>query len=338
MYICTGTPNTEENVTETPSTWLLMDDRASHRSQILGVAERLGWPVTVKEVRYNRLAAFANVFLGKHLWHATPETKTSIALPWPDLVIAAGRRSAPVALAIKKQSPHTKLVHLMWPDSKAGAFDLIALPEHDDISRKGDNILRALGSPHRVMLANLNMEAARWHNSVGRLPRPWIALLIGGSARGAEYEDADFKTLAAYASAEAERLGGSLLITSSPRTGEKGEELIKTILTVPHIFHRWKPASDNPYMAFLGLADVIIVTGDSVSMCSEACATGKPVYIFMPPHLDKGKKNFRESLFALGAAKPHTYPIRLDWQPARLPDAAAEIAHAIRTGLFKFAE
>jgi len=321
-------------VTDIVSAWLLLDERASHRSQVLGVMERLGWPAVTKEIRYNKLSALANLFLGRRLTHLTEESRVAIAPPWPDLVISAGRRSAPVALFIKKHSPKTKLVHLMWPDIAPSRFDLIALPEHDALKHKGPNILRTFGSPHRITEGSLNGEALRWHAQVSRLPRPWIALLIGGSGRHADYEDADFKTLGAYASAEVERLGGSLLITSSPRTGEKGESLVKGLLTVPHLFHRWQAGADNPYTAFLGLADAIIVTGDSVSMCSEACSTGKPVYIFTPPHLNKGRHSFRETLFAHGAAKQHIYPIRLDWTPVRMPDAASEIAHNIQTRLF----
>jgi mitochondrial fission protein ELM1 len=317
-----------------PTLWLLLDDRASHRSQVFGVAQRLGWKFEVKEIRYNRLAMFANVLLGRHLWHLTPEARASLTAPWPDWVIAAGRRSAPAARYIKKRSRgKTRIVHLMWPDAGAASFDLIAIPGHDNPGHKGPNVLVTFGSPHPVTPDTLQSEAKRWERQASRLPVPRIALLVGGSARHAEYEDADFKTLAAYASAEAERLGGSLLISTSPRTGEKGEALVKSLLTVPHLFHSWKPTGDNPFIAFLGLADAIIVTGDSVSMCSEACATGKPVYIFVPPHLSSGKKTFRDALFAGGHAKPHTYPTRLDWQPAPMPDPAGQIAEAIRSSL-----
>lgn len=298
------------------------------------MAERLPWPAEQKEIRYNKLAGIANLVLGSHLWHVTPATRTAIAPPWPDVVIAAGRRAAPVMRYIRKHAPGVKLVHLMWPDTNPKDFDLIAIPKHDNIKHTGPNIIETIGSLHAITASKINLEAARWHTNTARLPRPRIALVVGGTARGAEYEDADFKTLAAYASAEAERLNGSLLITSSPRTGERGEALIKSLLTCPHIFHRWKSdGSDNPYVAFLGLADAIIVTGDSVSMCSEACSTGKPVYIFMPPHLSGGKRSFRETLFTMGCAKPHTYPIRLDWQPALLPDAAGIVAEAIQKAI-----
>ena len=35
---------------------------------------------------------------------------------------------------------------------------------------------------------------------------------------------------------------------------------------------------ENPYYAFLGGADTILVTEESTNMLTEACATGKPVF------------------------------------------------------------
>jgi mitochondrial fission protein ELM1 len=313
-----------------PVTWLLMDDRMSHCSQISGVAQLLDWPCTVKEIRYNRLAGLANAPFGARLWHLTPETRNTLSAPWPDLVIAAGRRSAPVALAIKKRSPRTRIVHLMWPDVAPARFSLIAVPEHDNLSYHGPNLLRTLGAPHALTPAELNREAARWKPQVARMPRPHIAVLIGGPSRMIQFGPEDFKALAAYASAEAERLGGSLLITSSPRTPMEAESLMKPIITVPHILHRFQAGVPNPYVGFLGLADAVIVTGDSISMCSEAAATERPLYIFTPPHLREEKGGFRELLFSRGYAKSHTYPIRLDWKPTLMPSAAYTVAQAIR--------
>ncbi|HEY9569020.1 MAG TPA: ELM1/GtrOC1 family putative glycosyltransferase, partial [Thalassobaculum sp.] len=41
----------------------------------------------------------------------------------------------------------------------------------------------------------------------------------------------------------------------------------------------WTGGRENPYLGFLALADALVVTSDSVNLASEACATGKPVYI-----------------------------------------------------------
>jgi uncharacterized protein len=48
--------------------------------------------------------------------------------------------------------------------------------------------------------------------------------------------------------------------------------------------HEWQPEkSENPYVAYLASADLLIVTGESESMLADAAATGKPVYIYPLP-------------------------------------------------------
>src|SRR5690606_1910720 len=72
-----------------------------------------------------------------------------------------------------------------------------------------------------------------------------------------------------------------------------------------HIFF-WDGRGDNPYFGFLGIADYIIVTEDSVSMTSEAISTGKPVYI---APLDGGAKRlnaFHRLLREQGYTRPFT--------------------------------
>ena len=51
----------------------------------------------------------------------------------------------------------------------------------------------------------------------------------------------------------------------------------------------WDGTGDNPYFAYLALADAVLVTADSVSMISEAAATGKPVHVL---DLDGGSAKF----------------------------------------------
>ena len=99
----------------------------------------------------------------------------------------------------------------------------------------------------------------------------------------------------------------------------------------------WDFAGDNPYFAYLGAADHIVVTGDSVTMISEACSTGKPVYVV---DLDGGSPKFSRFHNTLRDAG-HTLPFdgRLSTQPAEplteTADVAAEIHRRIaarRTG------
>lgn len=76
------------------------------------------------------------------------------------------------------------------------------------------------------------------------------------------------------------QVSGSILITSSRRTGKEAEDIImKKIGHIPAYTYLWGEKKDNPIMGFYACADRIIVTGDSVSMACEACGSGKPVLV-----------------------------------------------------------
>ena len=116
----------------------------------------------------------------------------------------------------------------------------------------------------------------------------------------------------------------------------------------PGLLHRWMPRgaeqgrgegpddrsknADNPYLGLLGAADAIIVTADSASMCTEACATGKPVLLFRPA---AGVSTRLARLHAALQDQGCLCPLGSAW-PARRPpplNPAAAIADAIRARL-----
>jgi hypothetical protein len=81
--------------------------------------------------------------------------------------------------------------------------------------------------------------------------------------------------------------GGSLLATTSARTDPRAGGALFAAVTCPSHLYRWdRTARDNPYLAYLALADALIVTGDSATMLAEACATGKPVAFVDLPRRD----------------------------------------------------
>ena len=103
---------------------------------------------------------------------------------------------------------------------------------------------------------------------------------------------------------------------------------------MPRLLHRWSPAdpADNPYLGLLGAADAIIVTANSASMCIEACASGRPVFLFRPAG---GASAKLARLHAALEATGHLRPLGAAW-PERCPpplDPAGVVADAIRARL-----
>jgi hypothetical protein len=206
-----------------------------------------------------------------------------LAPPWPDLIISAGRRNEPVARWIQAQARPARpvrLVHLGRPWADPRHFDLVITTPQYRVPAQ-PNVL-TIGAPlHRVTAARLAEARQRWEAKLAALPRPWIAILVGGNSPPYVFDAATARDLARQANALARRSNASLLVTTSPRTGAAATSALREAIAAPSFFHAWTPDPDaNPYLGFLALADRFIVTGESMSMAAEACSTGKPVDLF----------------------------------------------------------
>lgn len=319
--------------------WVLADDRPGNRRQALGVAEALGWPFAVKEIRYGPLGGLPNVLLGASFAGLSGDSRNGLAPPWPDIVLGAGRRVAPVARAIKRLSGgHTFAVQIMDPGRFAfWDLDLIAVPNHDR-APPGPNVFFITGAPHQVRPDMLAEAAVAWRGRLAHLPKPRIAVLIGGRAKGRALAGAAMEDLANRIEAFAQRARGSLLITSSRRTDPAALNALLARVSVPRHVHRWGDAGENPYPGFLALADAVVVTGDSMSMCSEACASGAPVYIFARDEFVTPKyARLHRELYDLGFARPLTDQATAGRKDGPRLNAAEAVAAEIRKRLARFA-
>lgn len=315
-------------LTDNSLIWVLLDDRAGNRSQALGVADALEQSVQQKELRYSAAAKLPNFVLGASISGLTKQSKDHLELPWPTLVISAGRRTAPVARWIKAQSGgRARLVQIMDPGSGRDDFDLICMPAHDQ-PHAATNTLVISGAPHGITAQKLATAAADWSDKLSAVRAPRIALMIGGSTRRKTFTAAMAQDLCQRANTVASETKGSLLVTTSRRTGDVVDTIAEELGSTA-MLHRWDSDDENPYTGYLALADAIVVTGESVSMCSEACATGKPAYIFAPSDLITAKHGrLHQTLYDGGYAKPFDVGIDLAWRPNTL-NVAADIASEI---------
>lgn len=307
--------------------WVLADDRAGNRAQSLGVAEALNRPYVIKEISYGPLAALPNAVMPPTFGGLSVAAKGELRPPWPELVITAGRRTAPVARRIKRMvQGQPRLLQIMNPGGPLGDFDLVCIPSHDP-SVNADNVIGIVGAPHGMTADRLSAAREQWIGRLKDLTPPYIALVVGGTTRRRRFSDAMALELAEMASALALAAGGSLLVTTSRRTGDVAETLISN-LRAPARVYRWTDGGENPYAGFLACAETIIVTGESISMCSEACAGQGPVYIYAPAALITEKhRRFHQTLYDTGYARAldGTYE---HWQHERL-NSADDIAQAI---------
>jgi mitochondrial fission protein ELM1 len=274
-------------VPSAPLVWALTGQRAGDRAQILALTEALGWTFVEKRLFYNRLSTIPNLLLGSSCLSLDRVVSDSLAPPWPDLIIASGRLSAPIARWIRRQAGgRTRLVHIGRPWAPLEHFDLVvSTPQYQLPPR--ENLLQNTLSLNRIDPERLAEAAVAWAPRLAHLPRPIIGVIVGGDARPYVLDPETADRLGRAANRLAGERNASLVVTTSRRTRPEAVAALFGALTVPSYRHSWSEGAENPYLAFLALADSLIVTGDSASMLSEACATGKAVWFFaLPERLD----------------------------------------------------
>ena len=250
--------------------WALTDKRVGNNKQALALATALGEFEEI-HVEYSPLASLPNCLLG------TSAIGIKINFSGePDLVISAGRKLSRVARYLKKQYG-CKIIQIMWPGFGAKDFDYIIVPEHDQIPDAA-NIIKITGSISPLRPA-------------GGAVKDKATVLIG------DMTEREAKKLCAILNQNP----FEYQITTSRRTNPKAIAVLEKNFEI----YKFGSGRANPYEAYLATAEVIVVTGDSTNMITEAAHTGKPVYIFETETKPKFKK-FWQRLYSLGCARKLT--------------------------------
>jgi hypothetical protein len=309
--------------------WVLDDPRTGTANQALGIAERLGVPFRRVPMMWNRWTAhLAGLVPGGSLAGLRqPARRIAVELarstagvslpgrlvnggveppPRPDVVISAGRRSGAVALWMKRQFG-CRLVHCMNPGLgglwRHSMFDLLVIPEHDRPAPAA-NVFPVLGAPHRVSPLILEQARGAWQERLAHLPKPRVALLLGGPVRGTDMPPAMAHALGQHVARLVAARGGAVLATTSRRTGKEATEALSAGLSPAlHLIYRWGEPGENPYHGFLASADAVVVTADSISMISEACASQAGVYVACPELAGPRHHRFAQTLYQAGHAR-----------------------------------
>jgi uncharacterized protein len=314
-----------------PSVWALHDGKPGMASQALGLAEAVGLAFVEKRLTIRRPWAW----LPPQLWAAplaaaAVDAGRRLAPPWPDLVIGCGRNTAAPVLAIRRAGGgRTLAAQVQDPRIAHSEFDLMLVPAHDRL--RGPRVVVTTGAIHRVTGERLAAERCRFP-ALAALPRPIVGVLIGGANRAYRLDLPLLGEIAAQVAAAVRARGGSAIVTPSRRTGAAGIAVLRDKFgDLPGEI--WGGDGANPYYAYLAVADALLVTADSVSMVSEAAATGKPVHIIDLPGGDAKFARFHAQMRAAGIARPFAGDIQ-SWSYTP-PDDNARAGMALRELLLR---
>lgn len=290
--------------------WIITAGMAGMDVQVKGVADALGLDYEVKHARPKgiwRLMA---------PWGPVPPSESfgqpgsQWAPPWPDVAISLGRIGAPYMRELRRLAgPGT--FTLAMQDAKAGLAlaDMIWVPEHDRL--RGPNVFTTLTAPHSFTAERIEQLRQNLPPAIAALNAPRATVVLGGKNAVYKWRDEDYARFTGALKSIGD-LGASFLITPSRRTHAP---LLAAVDEATRAYPRilWNFEGENPYGDFLAHADFLVVTGDSVNMTGEACATGRPVMVFTPSGGSAKFSRFHEALQARGATRP--LPQRLDALP-----------------------
>lgn len=306
--------------------WVLTEGIAGTENQCLGLAEAMGEEPLLKR------ASLAAPW--RHLpasWPLPPlgalaPGSDPLQPPWPSLLIAGGRKAVGLALRLRRVAG-CFTVFVQDPRVSPARFDLVVAPRHDGVS--GANVVETRTALHRVTPARLAAAREQFAPALEELPRPLVAVLAGGASRRHRFVPGDAAALGQALAAMARDAGAGLALTASRRTAPASmEALVQALGEVP--LQHWQGEGENPYFGYLALADAIVVTGDSVSMTSEACASGKPVYVAaMAGRGSRRIERFVDGLAAERLIAPFQGRID-DWAPRPPLDETARAAAIVR--------
>lgn len=321
------------------SCWIFSDGKIGDEVQCLGIAEALGLAPELRRIAPRPAYAWVMPYGPIDPREAPGRPGSPLTPPFPDLAIAAGRRTVPYLRALKRLSRgKTFAVFIKDPYWSRGKINLIVAPEHDGLS--GSNVFSTATPANRLHAWRLAAAREKPDLSIASLPSPRVALILGGDSQHHRFDDKDIQALTEIA-ALVLRQGKALMVTPSRRTPPALiDSLARTLAELPADLQKnaffWSGEGSNPYVSILAHAAAIIVTGDSVNMVGEAVATGAPVHVYEPAGGHAKISAYLARLESLGAIRRWRGALE-EWRYPPL-NATQEIAEEIARRYLAFRE
>lgn len=325
---------------------ILTDGKPGHEKQSLAVAQQFAaiteqygrpgmeYPLETIQVEFKSkihekcfyaAAFFLTPFVQGHLrWlraFLTPACFTQILNVSTDFVISAGSSLIPLNLWVARDS-NAKSILLMKPGFPYSLcrFDLTIVPKHDS-GWVPSNALRLILTPNTISLEDMDLAAAKLAKSIKNVSKIKIALFVGGPTRRYKVEYSAAEKLFSSVSRAAKKYG-DYLVTTSRRTPEAivkmgSERTSRDPACQLYVdASRDKRAEVAPGM--MRLAEILIITEDSISMISEAVSAGKKVIVMGvgSSGLPRKHRRFREILeqaAAVAYAAPEDLEKKIEW-------------------------
>ncbi len=271
------------------TTWVLSDKTKGMENQSIALASILN--NNFKLIHYTppyflkKFPILGKIYTPKFLQEALRTNSL------PDFVITTGRRMAGTSIALKSiLKSNVKTIHIQNPKLSLNNFDLLLIPEHDNV--KGKNVIQTKGALSFLNKNDIKKFEKSKLNKI-KVKNNLVLLMVGGNSKSFKPQSSEYYDLCINVIKAIKSIDGQLIVIISRRTPTKAIKIFKSIFS-KHLsnFQIFSPNENKLYPQILQIIDYIIVTSDSVNMISEMATLSRPLFI---SHFSKENKKI--SLF-----------------------------------------
>lgn len=304
---------------------VLNDGKAGHLNQSLAVARQIqraratqnygpeDTDIVVVDVKFKSrffraLLTFASIFAS---WRChgrmsfmkiclQGDSYGKLMKRYAEFIVSCGSSLAPVNIFMAKEN-NAKNVAIMDPaiPFSLNKFNFVIAPEHDKL-KKRKNIITTTLAPNLVDSKTLGDAAKRLKMSANITKNNVIGLLIGGDNPEFAITSELLKKILSATLKACESCDAQLLVTTSRRTSREQEYILKEALRDDPRCKLLVIANENnpegTLAGILALSKVVAVSGESISMVSEAVSSGKKTVVFMPERKKSGPVKHERAL------------------------------------------
>jgi mitochondrial fission protein ELM1 len=320
----------EQTTKKTLHAWILTDGKIGDRVQCLGIAQQLNAQITEKVLQPSWPWVWLMPQGPLPPQHYPGNVNSPIHGPFPDIVIASGRRVYGYLPVIKKASQQQCFtVYLKDPKCNVNYADLIWVPWHDRL--RSNNTFVTATTPHTInhhTLEHAKQAPQPWRHD---LTSPTLGIVLGDPIGRARHQTNALNVFIEKIKKIQQQVG-SCIIVQSRRTPQNVIDALHQALAGSN-YWLWSGQGDNPYLKVLAHADILMVTADSHNMISEALVTGKPTYTLDAVHTNPKLKKLIRRLEEEG--KIRVFNEKIDFFNTAPINATEEIAKHIQQRMQK---
>ncbi len=281
--------------------WIISDGTKGMENQSLALAKLLN--INFELVKYNppyflkKFPLITKLFISSVKDHLLKNKSP------PSFIITTGKRMAGVSIALKFiLKDNVKNIHIQNPKLPFEYFDLLLIPEHDNITAK--NVIQTKGALTFFNFNELNKFEEREINLIKGSKKNLVLLMIGGDSKRYKPKNFDYYYLSMKILEATKNLNCKLLVLLSRRTPLKAAKILNySFIKHDENFQIVNSSEQNLYPEILQIADYIIVTSDSVNMVSETATLPIPLFVSKFSKETGKISNFLKNLEDLGILK-----------------------------------